>query len=143
MDGRAQHVPYRDSKLTRLLMCVACAWVCVMWWPCCCTCDDSCFLSYKQGLAGREHQDGHVRQLRCVVGRPGTIQRDEARLTPSSTPPSIGPADYNYDETLSTLRYANRAKNIKVRLAVVDHTTHTHLPPLSPFKTPPHRTSPA
>ena len=26
---------------------------------------------------------------------------------------NIGPADYNYDETLSTLRYANRAKNIK------------------------------
>lgn len=26
---------------------------------------------------------------------------------------NIGPADYNADETLSTLRYANRAKNIK------------------------------
>lgn len=26
---------------------------------------------------------------------------------------NAGPADYNYDETLSTLRYANRAKNIK------------------------------
>ncbi len=26
---------------------------------------------------------------------------------------AVGPADYNYDETLSTLRYANRAKNIK------------------------------
>ena len=26
---------------------------------------------------------------------------------------NIGPADYNFDETLSTLRYANRAKNIK------------------------------
>ncbi len=26
---------------------------------------------------------------------------------------NIGPASYNYDETLSTLRYANRAKNIK------------------------------
>ena len=25
----------------------------------------------------------------------------------------MGPADYNYDETISTLRYANRAKNIK------------------------------
>ena len=25
----------------------------------------------------------------------------------------ISPADNNYDETLSTLRYANRAKNIK------------------------------
>lgn len=26
---------------------------------------------------------------------------------------NIGPADYNYDETISSLRYANRAKNIK------------------------------
>lgn len=26
---------------------------------------------------------------------------------------AISPADYNYEETLSTLRYANRAKNIK------------------------------
>ena len=26
---------------------------------------------------------------------------------------NAGPAGYNYDETISTLRYANRAKNIK------------------------------
>jgi len=26
---------------------------------------------------------------------------------------AVSPADYNYDETLSTLRYANRAKQIK------------------------------
>jgi kinesin family protein 3/17 len=26
---------------------------------------------------------------------------------------NCGPADYNYDETLSTLRYASRAKQIK------------------------------
>ena len=26
---------------------------------------------------------------------------------------NMGPADYNFDETISTLRYANRAKNIK------------------------------
>lgn len=26
---------------------------------------------------------------------------------------NVGPANYNYDETISTLRYANRAKNIK------------------------------
>lgn len=25
---------------------------------------------------------------------------------------NVGPASYNYDETISTLRYANRAKNI-------------------------------
>lgn len=32
---------------------------------------------------------------------------------PSHQCANIGPADYNYDETISTLRYANRAKNIK------------------------------
>lgn len=26
---------------------------------------------------------------------------------------TMSPASYNYDETISTLRYANRAKNIK------------------------------
>ena len=26
---------------------------------------------------------------------------------------NFGPADYNFEETISTLRYANRAKNIK------------------------------
>ena len=26
---------------------------------------------------------------------------------------NVGPADYNFDESISTLRYANRAKNIK------------------------------
>jgi kinesin family protein 3/17 len=26
---------------------------------------------------------------------------------------ALSPADYNYDETLSTLHYANRAKSIK------------------------------
>lgn len=26
---------------------------------------------------------------------------------------NIGPASYNFDETINTLRYANRAKNIK------------------------------
>lgn len=31
---------------------------------------------------------------------------------------NIGPADYNYDETISTLRYANRAKNIRNRARI-------------------------
>lgn len=31
---------------------------------------------------------------------------------------NIGPADYNFDETMSTLRYANRAKNIKNRAMI-------------------------
>lgn len=37
-----------------------------------------------------------------------------AGATPSTLSAHLqGPADWNYDETLSTLRYANRAKNIK------------------------------
>jgi len=59
VDGRSQHIPYRDSKLTRLL----------------------------QNSLG-----GNAKTVMCA---------------------NCGPADYNYDETLSTLRYANRAKNIK------------------------------
>ncbi|CAH8591543.1 unnamed protein product [Heterobilharzia americana] len=56
VDSKVKHIPYRDSKLTRLL------------------------------------QDIFIRQ---------------------STFPCLSPADNNYDETLSTLRYANRAKNIQ------------------------------
>lgn len=59
VDGKSSHIPYRDSKLTRLL---------------------------EDSLGGNTKT--------CMIA-------------------TIGPADYNYDETLSTLRYANRAKNIK------------------------------
>lgn len=31
---------------------------------------------------------------------------------------NIGPADYNYDETISTLRYANRSKCIRNRVKI-------------------------
>ena len=31
---------------------------------------------------------------------------------------NLGPANYNYDETISTLRYANRAKNIKNKAVI-------------------------
>jgi kinesin family protein 3/17 len=56
---KGKHIPYRDSKLTRLL---------------------------------QDSLGGNTKTL--MVG-------------------AISPADYNYDETMSTLRYANRAKNIK------------------------------
>eukprot|EP00026_Physarum_polycephalum_P004441 Phypoly_transcript_04460.p1 GENE.Phypoly_transcript_04460~~Phypoly_transcript_04460.p1 ORF type:complete len:706 (+),score=158.05 Phypoly_transcript_04460:223-2118(+) len=59
VDGKAQHIPYRDSKLTRLL---------------------------QDSLGGNSKT--------VMVA-------------------NLGPAEYNYDETMSTLRYANRAKNIK------------------------------
>eukprot|EP00820_Chromera_velia_P017491 Cvel_26767.t1-p1 / transcript=Cvel_26767.t1 / gene=Cvel_26767 / organism=Chromera_velia_CCMP2878 / gene_product=Kinesin-II 95 kDa subunit, putative / transcript_product=Kinesin-II 95 kDa subunit, putative / location=Cvel_scaffold3236:439-6982(-) / protein_length=277 / sequence_SO=supercontig / SO=protein_coding / is_pseudo=false len=59
VDGRSSHIPYRDSKLTRLL---------------------------------QDSLGGNTRTVMVA---------------------NIGPADYNYDETLSTLRYAYRAKSIR------------------------------
>lgn len=59
VDGKSKYIPYRDSKLTRLL---------------------------------QDSLGGNTKTLMVAA---------------------ISPADYNYDETLSTLRYANRAKNIK------------------------------
>ncbi|CAD5218602.1 unnamed protein product [Bursaphelenchus okinawaensis] len=59
VDGKSSHVPYRDSKLTRLL---------------------------QDSLGGNSKT--------VMVA-------------------NIGPASYNFDETINTLRYANRAKNIK------------------------------
>eukprot|EP01029_Cantina_marsupialis_P004566 TRINITY_DN1463_c1_g3_i1.p1 TRINITY_DN1463_c1_g3~~TRINITY_DN1463_c1_g3_i1.p1 ORF type:complete len:1366 (+),score=478.60 TRINITY_DN1463_c1_g3_i1:113-4210(+) len=64
VDGKGKHIPYRDSKLTRLL-------------------EDS------------------------LGGNTKTVMMA-----------ALSPADYNYDETLSTLRYANRAKNIKNKPSV-------------------------
>ena len=59
VDGKSGHIPYRDSKLTRLL---------------------------------QDSLGGNTKTVMIA---------------------NLGPADYNFDETMSTLRYANRAKNIK------------------------------
>uniref|UniRef100_T1JLH8 Kinesin-like protein n=1 Tax=Strigamia maritima TaxID=126957 RepID=T1JLH8_STRMM len=59
VDGKSTHIPYRDSKLTRLL---------------------------------QDSLGGNTKTLMVAC---------------------LSPADNNYDETLSTLRYANRTKNIK------------------------------
>lgn len=59
VDGKSSHIPFRDSKLTRLL---------------------------------QDSLGGNTKTVMIA---------------------NISPADYNYDETLSTLRYADRAKNIK------------------------------
>ena len=59
VDGDSKHVPYRDSKLTRLL---------------------------------QDSLGGNTKTVMLAA---------------------LSPADYNYDETLSTLRYADRAKSIK------------------------------
>jgi hypothetical protein len=59
VDGKSSHIPYRDSKLTRLL---------------------------------QDSLGGNAKTLMVAT---------------------MSPASYNYEETISTLRYANRAKNIK------------------------------
>ncbi|MBN3297625.1 KIF3B protein, partial [Amia calva] len=59
VDGKSTHIPYRDSKLTRLL---------------------------------QDSLGGNAKTIMVAT---------------------LGPASYNYEETLTTLRYANRAKNIK------------------------------
>merc|ERR1719362_2602688 len=59
VDGKSKHIPYRDSKLTRLL---------------------------------QDSLGGNTKTMMVAC---------------------LSPADNNYDETISTLRYANRAKNIK------------------------------
>lgn len=59
VDAAHNHIPYRDSKLTRLL---------------------------------QDSLGGNTKTVMIAA---------------------LSPADYNYDETLSTLRYADRAKQIK------------------------------
>lgn len=61
VDGRSKHIPYRDSKLTRLL---------------------------------QDSLGGNTRTLMVAC---------------------LSPADNNYEESLSSLRYANRAKSIQNR----------------------------
>lgn len=64
VDAKSKHIPYRDSKLTRLL---------------------------------QDSLGGNTKTLMVAA---------------------ISPADNNYDETLSTLRYANRAKNIQNKAVI-------------------------
>ena len=59
VDGKSKHIPYRSSKLTRLL---------------------------------QDSLGGNAKTVMIAA---------------------ISPADYNYDETITTLRYASRAKNIQ------------------------------
>ncbi|XP_036337133.1 kinesin-like protein KIF3A [Rhagoletis pomonella] len=64
VDGKSTHIPYRNSKLTRLL---------------------------------QDSLGGNSKTVMCAT---------------------ISPADTNYMETISTLRYASRAKNIQNRMRV-------------------------
>jgi kinesin family protein 3/17 len=73
VDGKSSHIPYRDSKLTRLL---------------------------------QDSLGGNSKTLMVAT---------------------MSPASYNYEETLSTLRYANRAKNIKNKPKVNEDPKDTML----------------
>merc|ERR1719419_762556 len=74
VDGRSTHIPYRNSKLTRML---------------------------------QDSLGGNSKTLMFA---------------------NVGPADYNYDETISTLRYANRAKNIKNKARINEGPKDALLP---------------
>lgn len=73
VDGKTKHIPYRDSKLTRLL---------------------------------QDSLGGNTKTLMIAC---------------------ISPASSNYDETLSTLRYANRAKNISNKPILNEDPSETTL----------------
>lgn len=62
----------------------------------------------KDSLGGNSKTIMIASEQTCVQER----ARAAARLTRVNLLPAISPADVNYGETLSTLRYANRAKNI-------------------------------
>ncbi|KAL1138706.1 hypothetical protein AAG570_008768, partial [Ranatra chinensis] len=64
VDGKCTHIPYRNSKLTRIL---------------------------------QDSLGGNSKTVMCAT---------------------VGPASYNYDETISTLRYASRAKKICNRVRI-------------------------
>ena len=51
-------------------------------------------------------------------------ERLVALMRAAGAPPSaLSPADYNFDESLSTLRYADRAKRIRNRAVVNEDVT--------------------
>ena len=62
VDGRAQHVPYRDSKLTRLLMC-GFVWCC--WW-CLRTYGLSLMPPYYHTFNGRDSLGGNTKTVMCA-----------------------------------------------------------------------------
>lgn len=73
-EGTDRHIPYRDSKLTRLLQGV-----------------------YHSNPTRFSALCSRTRDADSLGGNSKTVMIA-----------NVGPADYNFDETISTLRYANR-----------------------------------
>jgi hypothetical protein len=115
VNPKSKHIPFRDSKLTRLLQ-DSLGGPAVSFFRFAL----SCFLSCVW-LTNAHSRIGNTKTCMCAA---------------------LGPGALSYDETMSTLRYANQAKNIKNKPKinedpkVGDHftrTQHTLLLHRTPF----------
>jgi hypothetical protein len=69
----------------------------------------SCMLAALHSWAARLHRPIRKEAAGCLSAPQDSLGGN----TKTCMVANIGPADWNYDETMSTLRYANRAKNIQ------------------------------
>ncbi len=121
VDGKGGHVPYRDSKLTRLLQ---------VGWAGGGSCSHSseelspaaraCSIwlrpnSQLHACAALDRQPASGHAQATFLPRPARHNPQDSLggNTKTVMVANVGPADWNFDETMSTLRYASRAKNIQ------------------------------